>query len=124
MRVFTLPYIPPRAPQVLDVIEKLFMHMFKGLETTYAKELAFIRAQYPFEPLQYKPLRLTFDEGIKLLQANGYPDVRDHRATFLSLLLRFSGFFHSYALAFPSCQHAVLKLFFSTPPRRSTRLPT
>lgn len=58
-------------PQVLDVIEALFMHMFDGLATRYAKELAFIAQQYPFEPLVAKPTRITFAEGIKMLQENG-----------------------------------------------------
>jgi aspartyl-tRNA synthetase len=56
---------------VLDVIEALFMHMFDGLATRYAKELAFIAQQYPFEPLVAKPTRITFAEGIKMLQENG-----------------------------------------------------
>jgi aspartyl-tRNA synthetase len=61
--------------EVLDVIEAIFMDMFKGLETQYARELEVVAQQYPFEPIAYKPLRLTFAEGIKMLQENGYPDV-------------------------------------------------
>ncbi len=41
-----------------------------------ARELAVIGQQYPFELPAFKKLRLTFAEGIKLLQENGYPDVR------------------------------------------------
>ncbi len=44
----------------MDVIEKLFMSMFEGLATRCSRELEAIRQQYPFEPLQAKPLRLTF----------------------------------------------------------------
>ncbi len=33
-----------------------------------AKELAVIASQYPFDIPTFKPLRLTFPEGIKLLQ--------------------------------------------------------
>ncbi len=61
--------------EVLDVIEKIFMDMFRGLEGQYARELEVVAQQYPFEPIAYKPLRLTFPEGIKMLQENGYPDV-------------------------------------------------
>ncbi|KXZ44846.1 hypothetical protein GPECTOR_61g799 [Gonium pectorale] len=61
--------------EVLDVIEKLFGAIFDGLATTYAKELAVIAQQYPFEVPTFKPLRLTFPEGIALLQQGGYPDV-------------------------------------------------
>jgi hypothetical protein len=42
------------------VIEHLFMHMFNGLATKYAAELEAVQAQFPFEPIQAKPLRLTF----------------------------------------------------------------
>jgi hypothetical protein len=45
---------------VLDVIEHLFMHMFNGLATKYASELEAVQAQYPFEPIAAKPVRLTF----------------------------------------------------------------
>ena len=40
-----------------------------------AKELSVIGQQYPFEMPVFKPLRLTFPEGIKMLQESGYPDV-------------------------------------------------
>ncbi|PNW82442.1 hypothetical protein CHLRE_06g279150v5 [Chlamydomonas reinhardtii] len=61
--------------EVLDVIEKLFGAIFNGLATTYAKELAVIASQYPFEIPTFKPLRLTFPEGIAMLKEGGYPDV-------------------------------------------------
>lgn len=39
-----------------------------------AKELATINAQYPFQPLKWLPetLRLTFAEGIQMLNDAGY----------------------------------------------------
>lgn len=61
--------------EVLDVIEALFMHMFDGLERDHARDLAAIAQQYPFEPIVAKPTRITFAEGIRMLQENGYPDV-------------------------------------------------
>lgn len=61
--------------EVLDVIESLFMHMFDGLATRYAADLAAINHQYPFTPIVAKPTRITFAEGIMMLQENGYPDV-------------------------------------------------
>jgi hypothetical protein len=45
---------------VLEVIEALFMATFEGLSTRYAVELATIQQQYPFAPIEAKPLRLTF----------------------------------------------------------------
>lgn len=58
--------------EVLDVIEKLFEYIFSGLATRYAHELSVISSQYPFELPVFKPLRLTFPEGIKMLQDSGY----------------------------------------------------
>jgi aspartyl-tRNA synthetase len=52
---------------VLDVIESLFMTMFDGLKTRYAAELEAVQGQYPFTPIQAKPLRLTFAGGGSLL---------------------------------------------------------
>ncbi len=40
-----------------------------------AREISVVHKQYPAEPAQFKRLRLTYAEGIKLLQQNGYPDV-------------------------------------------------
>ena len=61
--------------EVIDVLDHLFVYMFKGLETRWKKELGVISEQYPFEPLQYLPqtLRLTFAEGIQMLQEAGHP---------------------------------------------------
>lgn len=53
------------------MIDALFMHMFEGLTTRYAADLAAIAKQYPFEPIVAKPTRITFAEGIELLRANG-----------------------------------------------------
>ena len=59
--------------EVLDVIGNLFNHMFKGLETRYAKELAVINEQFEFEPFKFleEPLKLTFAEGVALLKEAG-----------------------------------------------------
>ncbi|KAF8065924.1 IBI1 [Scenedesmus sp. PABB004] len=61
--------------EVMDVIERLFMAIFDGLATRYAPELAAVAAQYPFEPIAAKPLRLTFAEGIQMLRDDGLTDV-------------------------------------------------
>ena len=59
--------------EVLDVIGKLFNHMFRGLETRYAKELAAVNEQYAFEPFKFleEPLKITFEEGVALLKEAG-----------------------------------------------------
>eukprot|EP01024_Parvocaulis_polyphysoides_P034152 TRINITY_DN3022_c1_g1_i1.p1 TRINITY_DN3022_c1_g1~~TRINITY_DN3022_c1_g1_i1.p1 ORF type:complete len:580 (+),score=79.85 TRINITY_DN3022_c1_g1_i1:155-1741(+) len=58
--------------EVMEVIEGLFMYIFEGLNNKFKHELETIAAQYPFEPLIYKPLRLTFKEGIQMLQDAGH----------------------------------------------------
>lgn len=60
--------------EVLDVLDHLFVYMFQGLQNRFAKELSVISQQYPFEPLEYLPetLRITFAEGIKMLQDAGH----------------------------------------------------
>ena len=59
--------------EVIDIIGNLFNHIFKGLETRFAKELATINEQFEFEPFKYleKPLVLTYEEGVELLKENG-----------------------------------------------------
>ena len=60
--------------EVLNVIEDFFHRIFDGLERTCPVELETINKQFPFEPLLHpKPtLRITFEEGCKLLQDAGY----------------------------------------------------
>lgn len=54
--------------EVMEVVEKIFMDMFKGLEETCGKDLAAIKAQYPFEPIVAKPLRLAFEGGLEMVR--------------------------------------------------------
>jgi len=56
--------------EVLDILDKLFVAIFDGLNENCKKELHAINQQYPFEPLKYvrKTLRLTFPEGIQMLK--------------------------------------------------------
>lgn len=59
--------------EVLDVLEKVFLTIFDGLNEKCAKQLEAINEQYPFEPLQYlrQTLRLTFAEGVAILKEAG-----------------------------------------------------
>lgn len=49
-------------------------HLSQGLNERCARELAVIGEQYPFKPLKFlkKSLRLTFAEGIQMLQEAGH----------------------------------------------------
>ncbi|KAI9921651.1 hypothetical protein PsorP6_000116 [Peronosclerospora sorghi] len=59
--------------EILEVFSDLFIYIFDGLKERYAKELAIINEQHPFEPLKYKnpSLILKFEEGVKMLQEAG-----------------------------------------------------
>ena len=57
--------------EVLDLLSEMFVAIFSGLETKYAKELAIVSEQYPFEPFLCKNVRLSFKEGVKLLAEAG-----------------------------------------------------
>lgn len=52
----------------------MFIHIFKGLESKFAKELAVVNEQYPFEPFKcLEPcLKLNFKEGVALLAEHGF----------------------------------------------------
>ncbi|KAL7111988.1 hypothetical protein ACP275_05G124200 [Erythranthe tilingii] len=59
--------------EVMDIVDRLFVTMFDGLNETCSKELEAINKQYPFEPLKYlrQTLRLTFEEGVQMLKESG-----------------------------------------------------
>jgi aspartyl-tRNA synthetase len=60
--------------EVLFVVHKLFRHIFEGLETRYAKELAIIREQYPSQPVKFtdEPLIIHWGEGMQMLKDAGH----------------------------------------------------
>lgn len=70
--------------EVLDVLGGMFVHIFEGIETRYARELEAIREQYPFRPFKYlkKTLRLEWPEAIALLREQGVQigDLEDFNA--------------------------------------------
>lgn len=59
--------------EVCDIIDGLFVSIFKHLSENCKKELESINRQYPFEPLKYldKTLKLTYEEGIQMLKEAG-----------------------------------------------------
>lgn len=59
--------------EVLKALGGVFKYIFDNLEANHSTELEAIRAQYPFEPLQYpdEPLVIHFVDAIKLLQESG-----------------------------------------------------
>mmetsp|Transcript_20275 Transcript_20275/g.24224 ORF Transcript_20275/g.24224 Transcript_20275/m.24224 type:complete len:544 (-) Transcript_20275:126-1757(-) len=63
--------------EVMDVLDKLFVSIFKGLYGQHKDLLDVVCEQYPAEPFQFlePSLKLTFEEGIKMLHDAGYTDV-------------------------------------------------
>ncbi|OZJ04919.1 hypothetical protein BZG36_02636 [Bifiguratus adelaidae] len=63
--------------EVLEILEDMFVSIFRGLKANFSKEIEAVRRQYPFEDFQFldKTLRLNFSEGIEMLRedikANG-----------------------------------------------------
>ncbi|CAA0833253.1 Class II aminoacyl-tRNA and biotin synthetases superfamily protein [Striga hermonthica] len=59
--------------EVMDVVDRIFVAIFDRLNETCSKELEFINKQYPFQKLKYlrKTLRLTFEEGVRMLKEAG-----------------------------------------------------
>jgi len=61
--------------EALEVMGSLFNYIFDGIADRFHHELVTISQQYPFEPIKYlrPPLRITFQEGIAMLQEAGVP---------------------------------------------------
>ena len=58
---------------MLEYVAVIFTFIFEGLEKRFAREIAAIKEQYPFEPFKNKRpfVQLTFQEGVDLLKENG-----------------------------------------------------
>jgi len=67
--------------EVIDMIEGLMLHIFRGLEEQCKDEIELIRSIYPSEkfmlPELGKEVRLTFAEGQKLLREEGPEEYRN-----------------------------------------------
>lgn len=70
--------------EVRDMLEGVLLHIFSGLETRCASEIATVRSVYPSEPFLLpaagKEVRLTFAEAQQLLREEGgaeWADVKD-----------------------------------------------
>lgn len=59
--------------EVLEVIDGLFVHMFKGLQALLGKEIEVIRQQFDREPFEFlvPSLRLEWPEAIEMLRDAG-----------------------------------------------------
>ncbi|XP_050387947.1 uncharacterized protein LOC126804755 [Argentina anserina] len=59
--------------EVVDLIGKTFVDIFKGLEERFATEIAAVHRQYPAEPFKYldETLVLKFPEAVEMLRQAG-----------------------------------------------------
>eukprot|EP01135_Chromosphaera_perkinsii_P003762 Nk52_evm8s255 gene=Nk52_evmTU8s255 len=60
--------------EVLEVIDQLFISIFKGLRDNYSKEISVIQKQFPVPSFKFwedKSLILRYEEGVELLRQNG-----------------------------------------------------
>ncbi|OTA59306.1 aspartyl-tRNA synthetase [Hypoxylon sp. EC38] len=62
--------------EALDIIDDLLKSIFKGIYARYRKELDHIKTKFPHEDLVWleKTPRLTFKEGVQLLNSSGWTD--------------------------------------------------
>ena len=62
--------------EVVDMLDQLFLTIFRGLEQNFKHELETIEKQFPCEKFMYLPetLRLPFKEGMKMLIEAGATD--------------------------------------------------
>jgi aspartyl/asparaginyl-tRNA synthetase len=60
--------------ETLEVVHKMFKHIFESLETRWAKELAVIREQYESEPVTFtdEPCVLHWPEAMEILKEKGF----------------------------------------------------
>lgn len=60
--------------ETLEVVHTMFKHIFHGLETRWAKELAVIREQYDSEPVTFtdEPCVLHWPEAMAILKDKGF----------------------------------------------------
>ena len=59
--------------EVIEVIHRMFVHVFNGLETTHAEQMAAVRAQYPssIPRLTEKPCVIHWEEAMAMLAEAG-----------------------------------------------------
>eukprot|EP00127_Corallochytrium_limacisporum_P005326 Clim_evm2s203 gene=Clim_evmTU2s203 len=81
--------------EVLEVLDKMFVGIFKGLAAQYSEEIARVHQQYPAEPFKFlePSLRLNYADGVAMLREAGvemgdYEDLSTANERFLGKLVR------------------------------------
>jgi ergosteryl-3beta-O-L-aspartate synthase len=62
--------------EVMDLIDGMFLNMFRGLQKDYRDEIESVKKSYPHDDLVFpeKTLRLKFSEGVKILVESGWKE--------------------------------------------------
>jgi aspartyl/asparaginyl-tRNA synthetase len=78
--------------ETLEVVHNMFRHIFTGLETRLAKELAVIRVQYPSDPVTFteEPCVLHWPEAMEILEGEGF-DIGDGKGDLTGAMVRLYG---------------------------------
>lgn len=64
--------------EVLELLDGLFLHMFRSLRQKYSKEIETVRKQFPADEFKWREgpegtLKLSFKEAVDLLVEDGVP---------------------------------------------------
>lgn len=75
--------------ETLEVIHNMFRHIFTGLESRLAKELAVIREQYPSQPCTFteEPCVIHWPEAMEILEKEGF-DIGDGMGDLTGAMVR------------------------------------
>ncbi|OSX66656.1 hypothetical protein POSPLADRAFT_1131534 [Postia placenta MAD-698-R-SB12] len=62
--------------EVLDIIDRMFIHMFRGLQERFREEIEVVKVQFPHDDLVIldETPRLKFAEGIGMLKESGWKE--------------------------------------------------
>eukprot|EP00126_Sphaerothecum_destruens_P009987 Sdes_comp20646_c0_seq2m15892 len=82
--------------EVLEVIDQLFIFIFKGLRDRFSNEVETVRKQFPCEPFSFwedKSLVLQYSEAVEMLRENGvemgsYDDLSTENEKILGKLVK------------------------------------
>ena len=64
--------------EVMELLDGLFLHMFRSLKEKYSKEIETVRKQFPADEFKWREgpegtLKLSFKEAVDLLVEDGVP---------------------------------------------------
>jgi len=88
--------------ETLEVVHNMFRHIFTGLESRLAKELAVIREQYPSEPCTFteEPCVIHWPEAMEILEKEGF-DIGDGKDDLTGAMVGSCCVHHSTCFIFP-----------------------